>query len=131
MHLIRCDATMKPTLPTRISHVLDKFKFKFKFNDRSELWDILRKLDGTSTAPQNKQFSYVSKQVTMQTFPNTIAILHYMYITYIKKCNLFACFDTKLNTTRQCHPRTGKHDTIRSVLIPHSSSCEKDQGHET
>ena len=55
MHLIRCDATMKPTLPTRISHVLDKFKFKFKFNDRSELWDILRKLDGTSTAPQNKQ----------------------------------------------------------------------------
>ena len=51
MHLIRCDATMKPTLPTRISDVLDKFKF----NDRSALWDIFGKLNGTSTAPQNKQ----------------------------------------------------------------------------
>ena len=59
-------------------------------------YEIFGKLCGTSTAPQKKQFSYVSKQVTMQTFPNTIAMLHYMYITYIKKCNIFTCFETKL-----------------------------------
>ena len=32
---------------------------------------------------------------------------------------------------RQCHPRTGKYDTIRAVLISHSSSCEKYRDHET
>ena len=53
------------------------FKFKFKFNDRSALLDIFGKLDDTSTG-QIKKF-YVS----IQTFPNTTALLQYMYITYI------------------------------------------------
>ena len=51
MYLIRCDVMVEPIPPARISDVSETFKFKFKTNDRSALWDTFGKLDGTKYNP--------------------------------------------------------------------------------
>ena len=65
--------------------------FEFKFNDhsnRSALWDIFGTLAAPGQPPRMNTFYIRSKQVTIQTFRNTTAILQYMYFTYCISNNI-------------------------------------------
>ena len=120
---------MKLTQPTRISDISDKFKFKC--NDRGiylENWAAPvqpPKINTFCISFEASHDSNISKYYSHTS----------IYVYHIIKENLNILFSDGLKTSlpilqRQCHPRTEMHDTIRAVLISHSSSCEKDRDHE-